>query len=144
MRYFLAIFVLCVLATVGVLGFRGTHFRKTSLYIFPDMEWQLKYRPQKPSGFFANGRTSPTGVAGRASDRLCRFRLQTQCGLAAVERSAIPPVGRALFGEGPRPLARVIRRQHLLIDRDRAAAHERETVGDGHRFCRIHDGLDRA
>ena len=35
MRYFLAIFALCVLATVGVLGFRGSHFRKPPLYIFP-------------------------------------------------------------------------------------------------------------
>lgn len=64
MRYFLAILVLITAATVGVLGFRGTHFRKTSLYIFPDMEWQLKLRPQKPSGFFANGRTSQLLVPG--------------------------------------------------------------------------------
>ena len=64
MRYFLAIFVLLVAATIGLLGFRGTHFRKTSLYIFPDMEWQLKLRPQKPSGFFANGRTSQLPVPG--------------------------------------------------------------------------------
>ena len=64
MRYFLAILVLTTAATVGVLGFRGTHFRKTSLYIFPDMEWQLKLGPQKPSGFFANGRTSQMPVPG--------------------------------------------------------------------------------
>lgn len=64
MRYFLAILLVSILAVVGVLGFRGTHFRKTSLYIFPDMEWQLKLRPQKPSGFFANGRTSQLPVPG--------------------------------------------------------------------------------
>jgi mono/diheme cytochrome c family protein len=64
MRYFLAILLLCTAAVIGVLGFRGTHFRKTSLYIFPDMEWQLKLRPQKPSGFFANGRTSQLPVPG--------------------------------------------------------------------------------
>jgi len=64
MRYFLAIFVLCMLATVGVLGFRGTHFRRPPLYIFPDMEWQLKLRPQKPNGFFPNGRSSQVPVAG--------------------------------------------------------------------------------
>jgi hypothetical protein len=46
MRYFLAILILATAAVVGVLGFRGTHFRKPSLYIFPDMEWQLKLRPQ--------------------------------------------------------------------------------------------------
>jgi len=64
MRYFLAILVVCIVAVVGVLGFQGTHFRKPPLYIFPDMEWQLKLRPQKPSGFFANGRTSQLPVPG--------------------------------------------------------------------------------
>ncbi len=64
MRYFLAILAACIVATVGVLGFRGTHFRKTSLYIFPDMEWQLKLRPQKPNGFFTNGLSSQMPLAG--------------------------------------------------------------------------------
>lgn len=64
MRYFLAILLVATAAVIGVLGFRGTHFRKPSLYIFPDMEWQLKLRPQKPSGFFANGRTSQPSVPG--------------------------------------------------------------------------------
>jgi mono/diheme cytochrome c family protein len=64
MRYFLAIFVVSVVAVVGILGFRGTHFRQPPLYIFPDMEWQLKLRPQKPNGFFASGRSSQLPVAG--------------------------------------------------------------------------------
>lgn len=64
MRYFIAIFFVCVLATVAILGFRGSHSRKTSLYIFPDMEWQQKVRPQKDSGFFANGLSSQLPVAG--------------------------------------------------------------------------------
>src|SRR5512137_1653112 len=64
MRYFLAGFLVCVLAVVGVLGFRGTHSRKTPLYIFPDMEWQLKLRPQKPNSFFTNGSSSQLPVAG--------------------------------------------------------------------------------
>ena len=64
MRYFLALFALCVAATVGLLGFRGSHFRKPPVYIFPDMEWQLKLRPQKPNGFFTNGISSQLPVAG--------------------------------------------------------------------------------
>jgi mono/diheme cytochrome c family protein len=64
MRYFLAVLVCCTVAVVGVLGFRGSHFRKPPLYIFPDMEWQLKLRPQKPNGFFANGISSQLPVAG--------------------------------------------------------------------------------
>lgn len=64
MRYFLAIFALSVAAVVGVLGFRGSHFRQPPLYIFPDMEWQFKLRPQKPNGFFTNGLSSQMQVAG--------------------------------------------------------------------------------
>ena len=45
MRYFISILVLTVVTVVAILGFRGSHSRKTSLYIFPDMEWQLKLRP---------------------------------------------------------------------------------------------------
>jgi mono/diheme cytochrome c family protein len=67
MRYVLAILVVSTVAIVGLLGFRGTHFRKPPLYIFPDMEWQLKLRPQKPSGFFSNGRTSQLSVPGTIS-----------------------------------------------------------------------------
>jgi hypothetical protein len=44
MRYFVLIFGLCVLVVMGILGKRGSHFRKPPLYIFPDMEWQLKLR----------------------------------------------------------------------------------------------------
>jgi mono/diheme cytochrome c family protein len=64
MRYFLAIFALCVLATVGVLGFRDTHFRKPPLYIFPDMERQPKLRPQTANAFFDDGMSSRLPVAG--------------------------------------------------------------------------------
>jgi mono/diheme cytochrome c family protein len=64
MRYLLAIFVLCVLVTVGLLGVRGTHSRRTPLYIFPDMERQLKLRPQKPNAFFTNGLSSQPPLPG--------------------------------------------------------------------------------
>jgi mono/diheme cytochrome c family protein len=69
MRYFLTILVVSVAAVVGILGFRGHHSRKPTLYIFPDMEWQLKLRPQKPNGFFANGLSSqlpPPGTVARS------------------------------------------------------------------------------
>lgn len=70
MRYFLAIFAVGILAAVGILGFRGSHFRKPPLRIFPDMEFQLKLRPQYPSDFFENGRSSqpaPAGTVARAT-----------------------------------------------------------------------------
>jgi mono/diheme cytochrome c family protein len=64
MRYFFAIFIVVVLAVVGILGFRGTKFRKTPLYIFPDMEFQLKLRPQKEDAFLKSGLSSQLPVPG--------------------------------------------------------------------------------
>jgi mono/diheme cytochrome c family protein len=64
MRYFIAILVLGCAIVVGIFGLRGTHFRKPPLYIFPDMEWQPKLRPQKPNNFFANGLSSQMQVPG--------------------------------------------------------------------------------
>src|SRR5260370_962741 len=48
----------------GKLGFRARHFRNPLFFIFPDMEWQLKLRPQTPNAFFANGLSSQMPVAG--------------------------------------------------------------------------------
>jgi mono/diheme cytochrome c family protein len=64
MRCFLAIWAVCILATVGILGFRGSHFRKPPLYIFPDMERQPKLRPQTADAFFDNGLSSRLAVPG--------------------------------------------------------------------------------
>lgn len=64
MRYFLAFYVVCVVAVVAILGCRGTHFRKPPLYIYPDMERQPKLRPQTPNGFFASGMSSQLPVPG--------------------------------------------------------------------------------
>ena len=91
MRYFLAIFALCVAAVIGVLGFRGTHFRKPPLYIFPDMEWQLKLRPQKPNGFFANGISSQQPVAGTIPRGA---PIQTTAGLVYPYEDAAVNTGR--------------------------------------------------
>ncbi len=51
MRYFLAIFVFVIVATVSLAGLRGSKFTHNQLYIFPDMEWQMKYRPQGENNF---------------------------------------------------------------------------------------------
>lgn len=64
MRYFLLILAACIVAVVGVLGFRGSTFRQPPLYIFPDMERQTKLRPQKPNEFFPNGISSQPPVPG--------------------------------------------------------------------------------
>src|SRR5579859_2286147 len=73
MRYFLLIFAVCVLAVIGIAGKRGSHFRNTPLYIFPDMRRQLKLRPQTPNDFFENGVSSqlpPAGTVARSQPLL--------------------------------------------------------------------------
>jgi hypothetical protein len=68
MRYFLAIFVFAIVAVVSVMGFRGDKSSRDPLFIFPDMEWQVKYAPQAENQFFADGRDDrqfPVGTVQR-------------------------------------------------------------------------------
>jgi mono/diheme cytochrome c family protein len=56
-------------AIVGIAGFRGGLSRKPPIEIFPDMNRQLKLRPQVPNSFFANGVSSqlpPPGTIARS------------------------------------------------------------------------------
>jgi len=64
MKYFYMVFVLCIVAVVSILGFRGDTFQKPPLRIFPDMDFQSKYKPQSESAFFADGRTDRLPVQG--------------------------------------------------------------------------------
>lgn len=58
MRYFTAIFFLVVVLVVGLAGFRGSISRKPPLEVFPDMDRQIKLRPQARSDFFTDHRSS--------------------------------------------------------------------------------------
>jgi hypothetical protein len=51
-------------AVVGIAGFRGGLSRKPPIEIFPDMNRQLKLRPQEAFGFFTNGVSSQLPPAG--------------------------------------------------------------------------------
>jgi hypothetical protein len=56
-------------AIVGIAGFRGGLSRKPPIEIFPDMNRQLKLRPQVPNSFFPNGVSSqlpPPGTIARS------------------------------------------------------------------------------
>ncbi|MFO1499904.1 MAG: cytochrome c [Verrucomicrobiota bacterium] len=64
MRYFLLGFVLISILVVSIAGFRGGTSRKPPWEIFPDMDRQLKLRPQTTDGFFPDGRSSRQPVAG--------------------------------------------------------------------------------
>ncbi len=55
MRYFFLAYAIIALLVVGTLGFRGQHFSKPPVRIFPDMDEQDKLKPQKPDAFFSDG-----------------------------------------------------------------------------------------
>jgi mono/diheme cytochrome c family protein len=64
MRYFLTLYAVAVVLVLVIAGTRGGLSRRTPIEVFPDMDRQLKLRPQTPNGFFANGRSSQPAVAG--------------------------------------------------------------------------------
>jgi mono/diheme cytochrome c family protein len=72
MRYIISIILIGAAlgaAIVGIAGFRGGLSRKPPIEIFPDMNRQLKLRPQVPDKFFPNGVSSqlpPSGTIARS------------------------------------------------------------------------------
>src|SRR3954471_8772537 len=64
LRAFFVIFVLCMVAMVAVLGFRGQKSTQPPTEVFPDMVRQPKVRAQAPLDFFADGRGPRLPVAG--------------------------------------------------------------------------------
>lgn len=64
MRYFLAVYILIIVAVVSIAGFRGSKSAKPPLEVFPDMDRQIKLRPQSGNEFFKNGRSSQLYVEG--------------------------------------------------------------------------------
>jgi mono/diheme cytochrome c family protein len=64
MRYaYYTLAFLCLL-TVSILGFRGASTPDAPIVVFPDMDFQAKYKPQMSSKFFADGRADRAPVAG--------------------------------------------------------------------------------
>ena len=55
MRLFLTIYVLVIVATVSILGFRGSLTEKEPVEVFNDMDRQAKYKPQAENSFYTNG-----------------------------------------------------------------------------------------
>ena len=54
MRYFFLTYALIVVLVVGIGGFRGEHFSKPPIQVFPDMDNQDKLKAQAPSTFFSD------------------------------------------------------------------------------------------
>ena len=57
MKYFLTLYILAIVTLIGVAGFRGDVSRKPPIEVFPDMDRQMKLRPQEPNAVFGNDRS---------------------------------------------------------------------------------------
>lgn len=64
MRYFLVGLLLLGILVISVAGFRGSKSRRPPIQVFPDMDRQLKLRPQTVDGFFQDQRSSRLPVSG--------------------------------------------------------------------------------
>jgi mono/diheme cytochrome c family protein len=138
MRYFLLIFGIAVVAVLAIAGRRfddgGTISRKPPLYIFPDMDRQLKLRPQEPNAFFANGVSSQLPVEGTVA----RAK-PIQVGDTAVYSYEDSPVytgrvpGTTNFVEtNPFPItAQLLQRGHQRFNIYCSPCHGEEANGNG-------------
>ena len=63
-RVFFFGYVIAVVLTVCVLGFRGTEFKKPPFEIFDDMDHQPKYKSQNVSFLFEDGRIDRGPIPG--------------------------------------------------------------------------------
>jgi len=67
--YIILILLTAVAVGVGIAGRQGRLSRQPPIEIFPDMDRQLKLRPQQPNNFFTNGLSSqlpPPGTVARS------------------------------------------------------------------------------
>ncbi|HEY4301560.1 MAG TPA: cytochrome c [Candidatus Didemnitutus sp.] len=64
MRYAYFTLIFLCLMTVSIMGLRGRRSTEPPVMVFPDMDFQSKYKPQRASKFFADGRTDRMPVAG--------------------------------------------------------------------------------
>ena len=64
MRYFIAILIFLIIATVSILGFRSDTFKKPPVWVFDDMDIQARYSPQGKNKFFPNHMDDRPVIAG--------------------------------------------------------------------------------
>jgi mono/diheme cytochrome c family protein len=77
MRAFLLIFGVAVVLVMLIAGKRGDLSRRSPIEIFPDMDRQLKLRPQTPNSFFPDGLSSqlpPPGTVAQTGPMLVAGR----------------------------------------------------------------------
>ena len=135
MRYIISIILIGAAlgaAIAGIAGFRGGISRKPPIEIFPDMNRQLKLRPQEANTFFPNGVSSqlpPSGTIARSEP------IQTIAGSVYSFEDAPVNTGRAtgttnFIETNPLPVTgELLQRGHERFDIYCAPCHGR--LGDG-------------
>jgi mono/diheme cytochrome c family protein len=64
MNRYLAFLAVAVVAVIGFFGLQGKKSKDTPVYVFDDMDYQSKYKPQGENTFFADGRDARPAPAG--------------------------------------------------------------------------------
>jgi mono/diheme cytochrome c family protein len=64
MNRYLTFLAVAVVAVIGFFGLQGKKSKDTPVYVFDDMDYQSKYKPQGENTFFADGRDARPAVAG--------------------------------------------------------------------------------
>ena len=64
MNRYLTFLAVAVVAVIGFFGLQGKKSKDTPVYVFDDMDYQSKYKPQGENTFFADGRDARPPVAG--------------------------------------------------------------------------------
>jgi hypothetical protein len=135
MRYIISIILIGAAlgaAIAGIAGFRGGISRKPPIEIFPDMNRQLKLRPQEANSFFPNGVSSqlpPSGTIARSEP------IQTVAGSVYSFEDAPVNTGRVtgttnFIETNPLPVTgELLQRGHERFDIYCAPCHGR--LGDG-------------
>ena len=72
--YLHLVLILVVITVVSIAGFRGQHFSKTPMEIFPDMNYQDKVKDQQPSAFFADGNSARAPIPGTVAEEMVMRR----------------------------------------------------------------------
>ena len=135
MRYFLAIFALIIVTGMLVAGRRGDISRKSPIEVFPDMDRQLKLRPQTPNGFFANGLSSqlpPEGTVPQSHPMNIAGKEVYPYEDSPVNTGCIPGTKTNYVELNPQPVtARLLARGHERFNIYCSPCHGRTGMGDG-------------
>ena len=108
MRYFIAIYIILIVLTVSILGFRGSTSKNTPLEVFPDMDRQAKFKAQTVNPIFSDDSADRLPVLGTAS-RGNAYDLENVFSSKPVLKSHAFKTGKALSGDWVKNTSSVVK-----------------------------------